>query len=85
MTTITSGIAKAIGILASLISVPLTYRYLGPERYGIWMVLISIITALSFADLGIGNGLMNAVSEAYGKDDRRLAQEHVTAPSPLCS
>jgi len=79
MTTITSGIAKAIGILASLISVPLTYRYLGPERYGIWMVLISIITAMSFADLGIGSGLMNAVSEAYGKDDRRLAQRHVTS------
>jgi O-antigen/teichoic acid export membrane protein len=83
MTTITSGIAKAIGILASLISVPLTYRYLGPERYGIWMVLISIITAMSFADLGIGNGLMNAVSEAYGKDDRRLAQEHVTSALAL--
>jgi len=79
MTTVTSGVAKAIGILASLISVPLTYRYLGPERYGIWMVLISIIAAMSFADLGIGNGLMNAVSEAYGKDDHRLAQEYVTS------
>ena len=79
MTTLAAGIAKAIGLLASLISVPLTYRYLGPERYGIWMVLISIIAAMSFADLGIGNGLMNAVSEAYGKDDRRLAQQHVTS------
>jgi O-antigen/teichoic acid export membrane protein len=74
-----AGIAKAIGLFASLISVPLTYRYLGPERYGIWMVLISIISAMSFADLGIGNGLMNAVSEAYGKDDHRLAQQHVTS------
>lgn len=83
MTTITSGVAKAIGILASLISVPLTYRYLGAERYGIWMVLISIITAMSFADLGIGNGLMNAVSEAYGKDDRRLARQHVTSALAL--
>jgi len=83
MTTVTSGIAKAIGILASLISVPLTYRYLGPERYGIWMVLISIITAMSFADLGIGNGLMNAISDAYGKDDRRLAQRHMTSALAL--
>lgn len=79
LTTITASIAKAISLFASLISVPLTYRYLGPERYGIWMVLISIISAMSFADLGIGNGLMNAVSEAYGKDDRRLAQQHVTS------
>lgn len=79
LTTMASGIAKAIGLLTSLISVPLTYRYLGAERYGIWMVLISIIAAMGFADLGIGNGLMNAVSEAYGKDDRRLAREHVTS------
>jgi O-antigen/teichoic acid export membrane protein len=74
-----SGVAKVIGLLASLISVPLTFSYLGTERYGLWMVLISIISAMSFADLGIGNGLVNAVSEAYGKDDRRLAREYVTS------
>jgi O-antigen/teichoic acid export membrane protein len=79
MTTVTAGAAKASALLASLVSVPLTYRYLGAERYGIWMVLISIIAAMGFADLGIGNGLMNAVSEAYGKDDQRLAREHVTS------
>jgi O-antigen/teichoic acid export membrane protein len=60
-----AGAARAIGLLTSLISVPLTYRYLGPERYGIWMVLFSFIAAMGFADLGIGNGLMNVVLEAY--------------------
>ena len=79
LTTVGSGASKAVSLLTSLISVPLTYRYLGPERYGIWMVLISIIGAMSFADLGIGNGLVNAVSEAYGKDDRRLAREYVSS------
>jgi O-antigen/teichoic acid export membrane protein len=78
-----AGVARAIGLLTSLVSVPLTYRYLGPERYGIWMVLISIIAAMGFADLGIGNGLMNAISEAYGKDDRRLAREHLTSALAL--
>jgi O-antigen/teichoic acid export membrane protein len=62
-----------------LISVPLTFRYLGAESYGIWMVLISIIFAMSFADLGIGNGLVNAISEAYGKDDHQLAKEYLTS------
>jgi O-antigen/teichoic acid export membrane protein len=79
LTTIASGIAKAIGLLTSLVSVPLTFRYLGAERYGIWMVLISLISVMGFADLGIGNGLINAISEAYGKDDRRLAKEYVTS------
>ena len=83
LTTVAAGVARAIGLLTSLVSVPLTYRYLGAERYGIWMVLISIIAAMGFADLGIGNGLMNAISEAYGKDDRRLAREHVTSALAL--
>jgi O-antigen/teichoic acid export membrane protein len=78
-----SVIAKAIALLTGLISVPLTFRYLGAERYGIWMVLVSIIAAMGFADLGIGNGLMNAVSEAYGKDDRPLAKEYVTSAFAL--
>ena len=79
MTTVSAGVARVFGLLASLITVPLTYSYLGPERYGLWMVLISIIAAMGFADLGIGNGLMNAVSEAYGKDDRALVREYVTS------
>jgi O-antigen/teichoic acid export membrane protein len=68
-----------IGLLASLITVPLTFSYLGPERYGLWMVLISIISVMGFADLGIGNGLINAISEAYGKDDEPLAREYLTS------
>jgi O-antigen/teichoic acid export membrane protein len=79
MTTVSAGMARVIGLVASLITVPLTFRYLGPERYGLWMVLISIISVMGFADLGIGNGLVTAVSEAYGKDDRRLAKEYVTS------
>ncbi len=83
LTTMASVIAKAIALLTGLVSVPLTFRYLGAERYGIWMVLVSIIAAMGFADLGIGNGLMNAVSEAYGKDDRPLAKEYVTSAFAL--
>lgn len=83
LTTVSSGLSRTFGIFTSLITVPLTYRYLGAERYGIWMVLLSIIAAMSFADLGIGNGLMNAISEAYGKDDRILAREYVSSALAL--
>lgn len=71
--------ARAIAMLTSLVSVPLTFRYLGAEQYGLWMVLLSFIAAMGFADLGIGNGVMNAVSEAYGKDDRDLARQYVAS------
>jgi len=71
--------ARGIGLLASLISVPLTYRYLGAERYGLWMVLVSFITAMSVADLGLGSGVINAISEAHGKDNRELIREYVSS------
>lgn len=83
ITTVAAGGAKVINLLVSLVTLPLTFKYLGPERYGLWMVLISIISAMGFADLGIGNGLMNAVSEAYGRDDRDLAREYVTSASVM--
>ena len=62
--------AKAVSIGTALISVPLTLHYLGPERYGMWMTMCSFIAMLSFADLGMGNGLLNAVAAANGEDNR---------------
>lgn len=62
-------LSKGITILTGLISVPLTVNYLGAERYGLWMTISSVIVFLTFADLGLGNGLLNAVSEAEGLDD----------------
>jgi O-antigen/teichoic acid export membrane protein len=70
LSALASAIAKAISIATALISVPLTLGYLGPERFGMWMTMSSFVVMLSFADLGIGNGLMNAVAGAHGKNDR---------------
>ena len=79
LTTAASLGGRGTNALASLISIPLTVRYLGAERYGLWVVLTSIISVMGFADLGIGNGVLNAVSEAYGKEDRDLAREYVSS------
>jgi len=71
--------AKGASTLAALITVPLTLHYLGPERYGIWMTMTSVMLMLVFADLGLGNGLLNAISEANGKDDRAMALRLVSS------
>ena len=79
LTSIAAFGSRGTSLLASLISIPLTYRYLGPERYGLWMVLTSLIAVMAFADLGIGNGVINCVAEAHGKGDRILTREYVTS------
>jgi O-antigen/teichoic acid export membrane protein len=53
--------------------------YLGVERYGLWIVISSTIAILGFADLGMGNGLINAISEAHGKGDNELADRYVSS------
>lgn len=79
LTAVAAGFAKAIGVGTTLISVPLTVGYLGEERFGMWMVISSISAFLSFTDLGVGNGLLNAVAASHGANDRRAIREHVSS------
>ena len=60
-------------------SVPLTVHYLGHERYGLWMTISAVVAMLGFVDLGLGNGLLNGISEANGREDRDLARRYVSS------
>jgi O-antigen/teichoic acid export membrane protein len=79
MTALGSAGARAVSTLAGLITVPLTLHYLGSERYGMWMTISAVVSFLTFADLGMGSGLLNGISEANGRDDRALAREVVSS------
>ncbi len=71
--------AKIVGVAAVFVTVPLTLNYLGTERYGLWMTISSVSLLLGFADLGIGNGVLNAIAHANGRDDRKLARQAVSS------
>ena len=64
-----AGLSKVVSVGAALLTVPLTLHYLGSERYGIWMTMSSLIAMFSFADLGIGYGVLNLVADSSGRDD----------------
>ena len=78
LTTASSIAARGISFATSLITVPLTLHYLGAERYGMWATLSSIIALASFADLGLGNGLLNALASAHGRDDHEAGSREVS-------
>jgi O-antigen/teichoic acid export membrane protein len=73
-----SVVAKGINTLAILVSVPITLSYLGNERYGLWMTIAALVAFLEFADLGIGNVILNLVSEADGKGDVEAARTRIS-------
>jgi O-antigen/teichoic acid export membrane protein len=64
-----SALARVVQLGTSFVTVPLTLRYLGNERFGLWMTISSVLAMAAFADFGVGNGVLNTVSSAFGRDD----------------
>ena len=63
------GLARAVRIGTSFIAVRITLPYLGTEMYGLWLTITSLAALFAFADLGLGNGLVTSIAEAYGSRD----------------
>ena len=49
--------------------VPMTIHYVDEQTYGIWLTLSSIVSWLSFFDIGINNGLRNKLGESIANND----------------
>lgn len=81
--TIGNAFSKGIQCLVLLISVPLAISYLGSERYGIWTTITSLVTMWGFSDLGLSQGLINVVSEANGRQDKKTIQRAIASATFL--
>jgi O-antigen/teichoic acid export membrane protein len=79
LSSLASATTTALSVVIGFASVPITIGYLGQERYGLWMTMSSLVAMFGFADLGIGNGLMNAMAEAHGRDDREAARQYLAS------
>lgn len=76
--TASAMVARGIGSLTGIVTVPLTVRYLGTERYGAWITISSVLVFLGFSDFGLASSLTNALGKAFGEDDRERARRYVT-------
>jgi O-antigen/teichoic acid export membrane protein len=75
--------ARLIGFATSLISIRLALQYLGAERYGLWATISAFTGLFAFMDLGVGNGLINAVAAANGRDDVAAARRYISSALAL--
>ena len=76
-------ILQGIGIVISLLYVPLLLNYLTQEKYGIWLTLTSILGWFSFFDIGLGNGLRNNLGEAFSSNNLSLGKKYVSTTYAL--
>jgi O-antigen/teichoic acid export membrane protein len=71
--------AKGIGFLITLLSLPFVVRHVNSEQFGLWMTINSLVAVLAFADFGVGNGLLNAIARANGKNDQGAMRRAVSS------
>ncbi|MGC4034412.1 MAG: MATE family efflux transporter [Chitinophagaceae bacterium] len=71
-------VIKGISIAIGLAFVPLTINYVNSTRYGIWLVLSSIIAWFGYFDIGFGNGLKNKFAESIAKKDYETARIYLS-------
>lgn len=70
---------RLFAILVSLVSVPIALDALGEAQYGALVLIAGLAALLPFADLGIGNGLVTALSRDKAADDVPTMARHATA------
>jgi O-antigen/teichoic acid export membrane protein len=69
---------RLLGVVIGFVSVPLTIGHLGQERYGAWIAIGAILAWIGLADLGLANGLTNAVTTDASRDRPDRVRMHVS-------
>lgn len=74
-----AGISTGVGasIVSNLLLVPVLYRHLGPEAFGVWALFASVLVMLGAVDPG--NALVYRLTAVLTMDDRSRAASLVSA------
>lgn len=70
--------AKGISLFVSFASVPIMIDFLGKDSYGLWLTIFSVISWMSFFDLGLGNGLRNYLTQTFSKNNIVKAKKYIS-------
>jgi O-antigen/teichoic acid export membrane protein len=60
-----SFMVKGVGIMVNLALIPIGIHFLDQERFGVWVIINSLLAWLTFFDLGLGNGMRNRITQAF--------------------
>ncbi len=72
-------LSRAVGIGCNLYIIPITLNYLDKSNYGVWLTLTSIISWLSFMDIGLGNGMRNKIAQLIEENRTDLLKQYISS------
>jgi O-antigen/teichoic acid export membrane protein len=75
--------ARVVTIASGLVIVPLALSHLGMEQYGLFVTITSLAALLAWSDLGIGNGVLSAVSAASARGDPLAERQIISSAVAL--
>ena len=85
LTSATNVAGRIVTLVATLATIPAVFESVSRELFGLWMVLSSLTALLAFCDLGVGNGVINAVADADGQEDGHRMRALVSSAAALLS
>jgi len=81
-----SGMATTVVNIAVMAAgYPIYLHFLGYEKYGVWLVLATVLSFAQLGNLGIGQAVMKLVAEDYGRNDIKGIQRYVTTALAILS
>lgn len=66
---VTGGAAKGLSVAVQLVAVGIAVRALGPDAFGSYLVMASLVAWLGLAAVGVGPGLTQRIAIATANDD----------------
>ncbi len=78
-------LTMVINTVVMIIAFPVFLHFLGYEKYGVWLVLATVLSFAQLGDLGIGPAIVKLVAEEHGRNDIKGVQRYITtALAMLC-
>lgn len=75
---LSSFLVKIFSMAITLTLIPVSLKFTDENTYGVWLTLASVITWFNLFDLGLSNGLMNKLSEAFAKGEIQSARKYIS-------
>jgi O-antigen/teichoic acid export membrane protein len=76
-------VTTVINSVTLVVAFPIYLHFLGYDRYGVWLVLTTVLSFAQLGNLGISKAVMKLVAEEYGRGDIEGIQRCVTTALSL--
>jgi len=76
-------VVTVVNAVAMMAAFPIYLHFLGYEKYGVWLVLATVLSFAQLGNLGIGQAVMKLVAEEHGRGDMEGIQRYVTTALAL--